>query len=134
VVVSDRFVDSSLAYQGIARDLGVDDVLRISQWATGGVLPDLVLFLNVDPQVGLERTGAAPDRIEAESPGFHARVTEAYLRLAARFPDRFVVIDASRPAEEVQRAVIEAYRARAGDHHDRFAAARDLGAPGPVPR
>lgn len=134
VVVSDRFIDSSLAYQGIARGLGVDEVLRISEWATGGLLPDLVVFLNVDPGVGLERAGGTPDRIEAEGADFHARVTEAYLKLAARFPDRFVVIDAGRPAAEVQRAVIEAYRARAGDHHDSFAAARDLGAPGPVPR
>lgn len=134
VVVSDRFIDSSLAYQGVARGLGVDEVLRVSEWATGGLLPDLVVFLNVDPDVGLERAGGMPDRIEAEGAGFHARVTQAYLELATRFPDRFIVIDASRPPAEVQRAVIEAYRERVGDHHDSFAAARDLGAPGPVPR
>jgi dTMP kinase len=106
IVVSDRFVDSSLAYQGLARGLGLDEVYEISRWATGGVMPDLVLFMEVDPDEGLERLGAQRDRMESEDGAFHHRVGAAYMELAERFPERFVVIDGTRSSEDVHRDVV----------------------------
>ena len=115
VVVSDRFVDSSLAYQGIARGLGLEEIYRISQWGTGGILPDLVFFLKIDPEEGLARVPGEPDRLEREAADFHKRVSDAYATLAKRFSDRFVIVDASMPPEEVHRLVASAYRERMGD-------------------
>jgi len=112
VVVSDRFVDSSLAYQGIARGLGLDEIYRISEWGTGGVLPNLVFYLKVDAKEGLSRVPGEPDRLEQEPDDFHERVGDAYAALAKRFADRFVIIDAAQPPEEVHRQVAHAYRAR----------------------
>jgi len=107
VVVTDRYVDSSLAYQGAGRDLAVDEVARLSQWATGGVRPDLVLLLDVDPSVGLVRARRVgePDRIEAESLAFHRRVRQGFLDLAAKAPDRYLVVAADQPAEQVAEQV-----------------------------
>jgi dTMP kinase len=107
VVVTDRYVDSSLAYQGDGRELERDDVARLSRWATEGLVPDLVVLLDVDPAVGLRRAGdsGAPDRIEAESLAFHTRVREAFLDLAAAAPERYVVVDAGLPTEAVHAAV-----------------------------
>ncbi len=112
VVVSDRFVDSSLAYQGLARGLGLEEIYRISEWATGGVLPDLVFFLKIDPDEGLARVPGEHDRLEQETAEFHRRVGDAYVTLAKRFSARFIVVDASKNAEEVHRSVVEAYRDR----------------------
>ena len=112
VVVSDRFVDSSLAYQGIARGLGVDDIFRISEWATSGLVPDLVLYMQVDPKVGLRRVGDEPDRMELEDGDFHKRVGEAYVELAGRYPGRFCVIDASGSQEQVHEAIVEAFESK----------------------
>ncbi|HVL64698.1 MAG TPA: dTMP kinase [Actinomycetota bacterium] len=135
VVVSDRFVDSSLAYQGAARDLGVDSVLRISNWATGGIIPDIVFLLQITPAAGLERAEGERDRIELEDANFHDRVSQAYLELATRFPERFVVIDASQSKSDVHRDIVRAYEDRASHTIPPAAAVRDLGAPGPpVPR
>lgn len=109
VVVTDRFVDSSLAYQGAGRTLSTEEVARISRWATGGIRPDLVLLLDVDPRVGLARarqTGA-PDRLEAESLAFHERVRAGFLALAAAAPDRYVVVPADQDPERVQSALRE---------------------------
>ena len=108
VVVSDRYIDSSLAYQGLARGLGIDEIYRISEWATGGLLPDLVLYLKVDPGAGLRRVGE-PDRIESEGSDFHDRVGTAYLELARRYPKRFVVIDAGGSQAEVHQAIVDAF-------------------------
>ena len=107
VVVTDRYVDSSLAYQGAGRDLAVEEVARLSQWATGGVRPDLVLLLDVDPAVGLVRARRVgePDRIEAESLAFHRRVRQGFLDLAARAPDRYLVVAADQPPEQVAEQV-----------------------------
>ena len=134
VVVSDRYIDSSLAYQGIARGLGLDQIYRISEWATGGVVPDLVFFLSVDPSEGLKRAGDDPDRIEQEGDGFHAKVRDAYLELAQKFPARFVVLDAGKDVEQVLRSVIEEYKGHAPDRLPSAAGVKDLGPPGPVPR
>jgi dTMP kinase len=112
IVVSDRFVDSSLAYQGVARDLGLQEVYDISTWATSGLMPDVVFFLSMESRLGLRRIDGDPDRLELESSSFHDRVGAAYLELARRYPDRFVVLDANRPQSEVHRDVVEAFEAR----------------------
>nr|WP_255421115.1 MULTISPECIES: dTMP kinase [Micromonospora] len=108
VVVSDRYVDSSLAYQGAGRTLPVQEVSWLSSWATGGLKPDLVVLLDVDPHTGLSRVESrnqGADRLEAESIAFHERVRYAFLDLAAADPKRYLVLDASRPAEEIAEAV-----------------------------
>ena len=109
VVVSDRFVDSSLAYQGLARGLGLDEIYRISEWATGGLMPDLVLYMKVDPVAGLRRVDRELDRIEREEAEFHERVGRAYLELAGKFPNRFVVLDATGTQEKVHQAIVDAF-------------------------
>jgi dTMP kinase len=110
VVISDRYVDSSLAYQGAGRTLPVQEVSWLSAWATGGLKPDLVVLLDVDPGVGLTRVdarGVGADRLESESRAFHDRVRYAFLDLAAADPKRYLVLDASRPADEIAEAVAE---------------------------
>ena len=104
VVITDRYVDSSLAYQGAGRALAMDDIRRLSRWATGGLRPDLTVLLDVDPQVGLERARAAGhgrDRVERESLEFHQRVREGFLALADATPDHYLVIDAGGHPETV---------------------------------
>ncbi len=107
VVVTDRYVDSSVAYQGAGRALKVDEVARLSAWGTGGIRPDLVVLLDVDPATGLGRAGrrGAPDRMEAESVDFHARVRQGFLTLAAAAPDRYLVVPADQSVAEVTAAV-----------------------------
>ncbi|TMK15967.1 MAG: dTMP kinase [Actinobacteria bacterium] len=105
IVLSDRYIDSSLAYQGIARGLGEEDVLRLNIWATDETLPDLVILLHLDPEVGLSRTKGDPDRMEQEDLTFHKKVGEAYLQLARQFPSRFAVIDGTGSIEEIHRQV-----------------------------
>jgi dTMP kinase len=115
VVVSDRFLDSSLAYQGAARGLGVDEVLEINRWATEGLLPDLTVYLALDPAAAAERAGE-PDRFEDEGLALQARVRDAYERLADAEPGRFRRVDAARPAADVHaevRALVEAARTAA---------------------
>jgi len=106
VVLSDRYVDSSLAYQGAGRALPVEEVATLSRWATQGLRPDLTVLLDVDPVVGLARAGGRPDRIEAESLAFHRAVRAGFLALAAAGPDRYLVVSAELPAEQVHAAVI----------------------------
>jgi dTMP kinase len=101
VVLTDRYVDSSLAYQGAGRELAVDEVKRLSQWATDGLRPDLVVLLDVDPVVGLQRAGDTPDRIEAESLAFHRRVRDGFLHLAEDDPERYLVVRADQAPEQV---------------------------------
>ena len=107
-VICDRYVDSSLAYQGWARGLGEQDVLTLNVWATQGLFPDLVVLLHVEPELGLLRSTEAPDRMELEGQDFHAKVSDAYLKIAEEHPERFVVIDADRPQTEVFESVKEA--------------------------
>ncbi len=108
VVICDRYVDSSLAYQGWGRGLGEQDVLTLNVWATQGLFPDLVILLHLEPERGLLRSTEAPDRMELEGQDFHAKVADAYLKIAEEHPERFVVIDADREPAEVFDAVREA--------------------------
>jgi len=110
VVVCDRYVDSSLAYQGIARGLGVDRVLELNRPAIADLLPDRTFLLLVDAEVAGERSGDQPDRIEREGADFRSRVDEAYRELASRFADRIVTVDGSLPPEEIAARVAEQVR------------------------
>ena len=101
-VVLDRFVDSSLAYQGAGRGLGVEEIRALNAFATGGLRPDRTLLLRIDPAVGLARISGRPaDRLEQESLGFFTAIGEAYDELAAAEPDRIAVIDAAQAPEAV---------------------------------
>jgi dTMP kinase len=108
VVICDRYIDSSLAYQGDARGLGEQDVLTLNVWATQGLFPDLVILLHLEPEAGLLRSLEEPDRIEMEGADFHAKVADAYLRIAEEHPERFVVVDADDTPEHVHERVVEA--------------------------
>ena len=106
-MIADRFVDSSLAYQGCARGLGVDEVLEVNRVATSGLLPDRTVLLVLDTAAAAGRRGE-PDRIEAEGTSFHRRVAEGFDAAARRFPDRIAVVDASGTPEQVAERVREA--------------------------
>jgi dTMP kinase len=106
VVVSDRFVDSSLAYQGAGRGLGVDEVLEINRWATEGLVPDLTIYLALDPATAAARAGEA-DRFEDEGAQLQRLVHDAYEELAAAEPHRFRRVDAGRAPEAVHAEVVE---------------------------
>lgn len=104
VVVQDRYLDSSVAYQGAGRVLDPREIRELSLWAAGGALPDLTVLLDLDPAVARARLDEADkpfDRLEAEKADFHARVREAYLALAAAEPDRFLVVDAALAENEI---------------------------------
>ena len=111
VVICDRYVDSSLAYQGWGRGLGEQDILTLNVWATQGLFPDLVILLHLEPERGLLRSTEAPDRMELEGQDFHAKVADAYLKIAEEHPERFVVVDADRAPAEVHDDVREALAA-----------------------
>lgn len=114
IVISDRYLDSSVAYQGVARGLGAEHVAELSLWATGGLVPDLTIVLDVDPLLGLARV-VGPDRLEAEPPEWHARVRQAFLDIASASPDRYLVLDGSRPAEDLAVEIAVAVSALVGD-------------------
>jgi len=106
IVVQDRYLDSSLAYQGAGRVLDAEEVRFLSTWATEGLLPDLTVLLDLDPVVGRARiAGGRYDRLEEEVDEFHIRVREAYLALAAAEPERFLVLDATRPIEYLAASI-----------------------------
>ena len=106
IVVQDRYLDSSIAYQGAGRVLGADEVFTLNAWATEGLLPDLTILLDLDPAIGRARiAGGAYDRLEEEVDEFHIRVREAYLALAAADPARFLVLDATRPVEYLAASI-----------------------------
>lgn len=104
VVICDRFIDSSIAYQGVGRDLGIEKVRELSMWATGGLLPDLTIVLDIDPSIGLSRV-ADPDRLEAQPLEYHQRVRQGFLDLADREPGRYLVLDASGEVNEIAAVV-----------------------------
>ncbi|MGQ0632329.1 MAG: dTMP kinase [Sporichthyaceae bacterium] len=111
VVVSDRFVDSSIAYQGAGRALAPADVERLNRFATRGLRPRLTVLLDVDPEIAAARRAGPADRIEAESVAFHSRVRQGFLDLAAREPRRYLVLDATRTPTDIHAAVLERVRA-----------------------
>ena len=105
VVITDRYVDSTLAYQGAGRTLAADEVERVARWATRDLRPHLTVVLDVDPEHGFGRF-AERDRIEGESPEFHRRVRAAFVAMAAADPDHYLVIDAGRSAAEIADEVL----------------------------
>jgi dTMP kinase len=105
VVITDRYVDSMLAYQGAGRTLDVDEVARVARWATHDLCPHLTVVLDLEPRHGLGRFDER-DRIEGESAEFHDRVREGFLALAGADPDHYLVLDARRPADEISDAVL----------------------------
>ncbi len=109
-VVCDRYLDSSLAYQGIARGLGLDRVLELNVNAIRGVLPDRTYLLVIDPEESERRRLGPGDRIEREDDEFRARVAEAYGELAAAFPQRIVTINGTRPVDEIGREILDELR------------------------
>ncbi|HUR85460.1 MAG TPA: dTMP kinase [Solirubrobacteraceae bacterium] len=107
-VLLDRFVDSSLAYQGAGRGLGIDEIATLNAFATGGLTPDRTLLLRLDPQVARARRSGAPDRLEREQDDFFAAIAAAYDELAAREPERIRVLDARNPPERVLTEALDA--------------------------
>jgi dTMP kinase len=108
-VLTDRYIDSSVAYQGAGRSLGADAVRSLNEWATSGLLPDLTVLLDVDPAVGRQRRtagDAAEDRLESEADDFHARIREAFLNLAAARPERYLVLPAHLPVAELAARIL----------------------------
>ena len=106
IVITDRYVDSSLAYQGGGRTLDLAEVRRLSQWATDGLSPDLTVLLDIDPEVGLRRTTGPGDRLESETLAFHQRVRAAFLELARHGRDRYLVIDVSETDAETVHGLL----------------------------
>lgn len=109
LVICDRFIDSSLAYQGYARGIGIEEVYNMNMFATSGMLPDLTLYILVSPEVGLSRKTYQKelDRLELETNAFHKTVYDGYLKLVEKFPERVVLIDGEKSKEEVLQQTIE---------------------------
>ena len=104
MVICERFVDSSLAYQGAGREIGIDAVYEMNQFAIEDVMPNLTIFIDVDPEVGIARINrnrADKDRLDMEGTEFHKRVYKGYEHVKERFKDRIVVVDGSQPLDEV---------------------------------
>ena len=104
-VVCDRYVDSSAAYQGGARHLGVETVLQLNLTVVGGLMPDRTVLVEISPETAAARVGGTGDRIERDGIALWARATEAYRDLAARDPRRYVVVDGARPVEELAEEI-----------------------------
>jgi len=110
IVITDRYVDSSLAYQGAGRNLPVEEIAGFNSWATGGRIPDLTILLDMDPMAGLRRRTRSADRLEAEPAEFHQRVRAGFLALARAEPSRYLVLDAGRPQEEITQQIRDRIR------------------------
>lgn len=117
VVLCDRFVDSSIVYQGTGRGLGDEQVAELNRWATAGTMPDLVVLMDIDPRVGLRRAEASsiPDRLESAGADFHRSVRDAYLRRAAGDPERYLVVDAGATVEALHHQIAAAVLQRVAD-------------------
>lgn len=116
IVICDRYLDSSLAYQGGARGLGVDNILNINLFATENTWPDLTLLFDIKPEIGLERiaknANREVNRLDLEKIEFHNKVRQTFLDLSKRYPERFVVIDASQSREKVAEDTLQAILSR----------------------
>ena len=110
VVICDRYVDSSVVYQGHARGLGIDDVETINHYATLGTTPDLTILLDLPPDIGLARkkNQKALDRLELQADAFHIKVNEGYRILAKRHEDRILCVDATKSIEDIHKVIVEA--------------------------
>ncbi|TQJ39746.1 thymidylate kinase [Arthrobacter sp. SLBN-112] len=109
IVLTDRYIDSSVAYQGAGRNLGLQAVRSLNEWATSGLQPHLTVLLDVDPQLGRRRRTAgqaAEDRLESEADEFHTRIREAFLSLAAGHPERYLVLPAHLPVDELAGQIL----------------------------
>jgi len=116
-VLCDRYVDSSIAYQGAGRALSVAEVARLSRWATEGLVPDLTVLLDIPADQGLARVGnrawqVGPDRLEREQLTFHERVRAGFLALAGQHPERYLILDATRPVDDLAAEIAAAVQAR----------------------
>lgn len=111
VVLCDRFIDSSLAYQGFARGLGIDEVFAINKFAIEGAMPDITLYFDIEPELGLKRiarnAGREVNRLDLETVEFHHKVREGYHLLLKRFPERIISFDAAAPIDRVYRQMRE---------------------------
>lgn len=117
MVICDRYIDSSVAYQGLGRDLGAQRIRDLSAWASGGLNPDLTVVLDIDPVVGLARAGQvsdSPDRMELEALAFHQMVRSAFLDAASQHPDRYCVVDATQHAATIHRQIMARVNERFG--------------------
>ena len=116
IVICDRYLDSSLAYQGGARGLGIDNVLNVNLFATENTWPDLTLLFDIKPEEGLKRIAANAsrevNRLDLEKIEFHQKVRESFLLLASKYPERFIIIDASKSREEVAKDTLDAILSR----------------------
>ena len=111
-MLQDRYLDSSIAYQGAGRALAAEDVRGLSLWGTEGLLPDLTVLLDVPAETGRDRRGDVHDRLEQEADDFHGRVREHFLALAAAEPQRYLVLDATLSADELAKGIEAAVRER----------------------
>ncbi len=110
VVIFDRFIDSSLVYQGYCRGIGIDEVYELNQFATEGIMPNITIYLDVEPEIGLQRVNSGNrevNRLDLESLEFHKKVREGYLLLAKKYSNRYRVIDANQTLDSVYNDVIE---------------------------
>ena len=111
IVICDRFVDSSLVYQGVGRGIGIDKVYEMNLFAIEGIMPDFTIFFDIDPKLGLERTKKDDkrtlDRLDLEDITFHQKVYDGYMEVAERFKERIICIDASKSIEEVKNNVMD---------------------------
>lgn len=116
IVLCDRFVDSSLVYQGFARGIGIEEVASINRFAVDDWEPDATFYLDIEPELGLARInasrGAEMDRLDMESISFHHKVREAYLELARKFPERITIVDASPAPEQVEQVLKDLLKKR----------------------
>ncbi len=116
IVICDRYLDSSLAYQGGARELGIEEVLKINLFATENTWPDLTLLFDIDPVIGLSRISSnnqrEVNRLDLEKLEFHKKVRATFLKLAEQYPERYAIIDASKSREEVANATLDAILTR----------------------
>lgn len=101
VVITDRYTDSSVAYQGAGRSLGAQEVADLQSWAVDGLTPDLTVLVDIDPAEGRRRRGGTHDRMESEADAFHAAVREHFLAMAKGAPDRYLVVDGTAPVDEI---------------------------------
>jgi dTMP kinase len=110
VVITDRYIDSSLAYQGAGRGLTTADIARLNSWATDGREPDLTVLLDMDPEQGLTRRASSADRLEAEPLDFHRRVRAGFLTLARAKPDHYLILDAAAPPGDITEHIKDRIR------------------------